>query len=192
MVCPIAESPNTDDKTKAIFKEFGYFNQDEKGLKCPMGSHVRRTNPRDHLVDHGQEDSIEMIRKHQLLRRGRVFGPPLVDSMNPEDILKLKKDDGEKRGLHFICLNVDISRQFEFVQSIWAQSPKFAGLYNDGDPIIGARVTEENTKNDEFISKSESSPIRNKYKHLPQFTTVVGGSYFFLPGIRALKFISNE
>ena len=32
-------------------------------------------------------------------------------------------------------------------------------------------------------------PVRKKLKGLPAFTTVKGGAYFFLPGIRALRFL---
>ena len=34
-------------------------------------------------------------------------------------------------------------------------------------------------------------PIRKKITGLPAFTTVRGGAYFFLPGIRALRFLAD-
>ena len=33
-------------------------------------------------------------------------------------------------------------------------------------------------------------PIRKTIRGLPAFTTVRGGAYFFLPGIRALKWLA--
>ena len=42
---------------------------------------------------------------------------------------------------------------------------------------------------DEFTCPA--TPLRRKYKGLPQFTQVVGGAYFFLPGIKALRFIAH-
>ena len=51
------------------------------------------------------------------------------------------RDGGDwrrERGLHFICLNANIARQFEFVQHTWLNNPKFAGLYDDADPLVGA------------------------------------------------------
>ena len=33
-------------------------------------------------------------------------------------------------------------------------------------------------------------PIRRKIKGLPAFTTVKGGAYFFLPGIKALHYLA--
>ncbi len=188
---PITQYDSNTQNTYDIKKEknFGYADTDKKGLKCPFGAHIRRTNPRDQLIDHDKNDSTEMIRKHQLLRRGRAFGNPVADSMEPQDIINATTDTKEKRGLYFICINANIARQFEFVQSIWVNSAKFSGLYKDGDPIIGARITKGEYRNDEFTCPAV--PIRSKYTNLPQFTKTVGGSYFFLPSINALKFISQ-
>ena len=33
-------------------------------------------------------------------------------------------------------------------------------------------------------------PVRRKIKGLPAFTTVRGGAYFFLPGIKALNYLA--
>ena len=52
-----------------------------------------------------------------------------------------RPDDGEDRGLHFICVNANIARQFEFVQRAWVGSPKFAALYDDADPLIGRHAS---------------------------------------------------
>jgi hypothetical protein len=34
--------------------------------------------------------------------------------------------------------------------------------------------------------------VRRKYKGMPPFTKLVGGAYFFLPGLAALKFITRH
>jgi hypothetical protein len=34
-------------------------------------------------------------------------------------------------------------------------------------------------------------PIRRKITGLPAFTTVKGGAYFFLPGIKALNYLTT-
>lgn len=187
----LVNSPDNDnsDPSKPSDNNFGYWDNDITGIKCPFGSHIRRTNPRDHLpVSHSKNDSTEMIRKHQLLRRGRLFGDPLVKGLKPEDILKCESDD-ENRGLHFICLVGDLSRQFEFVQNVWVQSANFGGLFNDGDPLIGSRQKQGELINDEFTCPSNN--VRRKYKQIPQFTKLTGGSYFFMPGIKALKYIAS-
>ncbi len=48
------------------------------------------------------------------------MGLPVTETMNPHDSLKVKDIEGE-RGLHFICFNGDIGRQFEFIQNAWAK-----------------------------------------------------------------------
>jgi hypothetical protein len=35
-------------------------------------------------------------------------------------------------------------------------------------------------------------PIRKKIKGLPAFTTVRGGAYFFLPSLKALRFLATN
>ena len=41
--------------------------------------------------------------------------------------------------LHFICLNGNISRQFEFVQNAWLMNSKFNGMTGETDPLLGNR-----------------------------------------------------
>lgn len=187
---PLVKYPEYRDRDKKADIMIEY-SKDRLGQKCPFGAHIRRANPRDQLFSgRGDDDSKQMIRKHQLLRRGRVFGKPLVASMHPEDMLSKEKDDGIERGLHFICLSADISRQFEFVQNVWINNPVFGDLYNEVDPVIGTRLNSENSYNNDLTCPA--NPTQRKYKNIPQFTKVLGGSYFFLPGIKALRFIINS
>ena len=39
-------------------------------------------------------------------------------------------------------------------------------------------------------SKIPKRPIRQKITGLPAFTTVKGGAYFFLPGLKALRYLA--
>ncbi len=151
--------------------DFLYHNTDRDGLKCPIGSHIRRANPRDDL-EHDAEQSIITAKAHRILRRGVLYGPRLDENAS--------QDDGVERGLLFICVNADIRRQFEFVQQTWLNNPKFGGLRNNRDPIAA------NETHDMIIQRS---PVRQRLKDLPRFVTMRGGGYFFLPGIRALQFL---
>lgn len=183
---PLTVSPDRDDPKYANANEFKYAAKDAVGTGCPVGAHIRRANPRDALgAGRDDGDSVTMVRKHQMVRRGRPFGPPVVQSMDPREIIAAEPDK-HQRGLHFICLVGNISRQFEFVQRNWIQSANFGGLFKDGDPLTATRRSGENA-NDELTVPAE--PVRRKYKGMPQFTTLVGGGYFFLPGIAALRFI---
>jgi Dyp-type peroxidase family len=132
---PMVLSPDRDDPEKATANDFAYYASDVEGLRCPIGSHVRRANPRDSLDPKpGTQQSIAVGKRHRLIRRGREYGAAPA----PGTLLDAG-DDGVDRGLHFICLCGNISRQFEFVQATWASSPKFDGLHEDDDPLIGAR-----------------------------------------------------
>jgi len=185
---PLVESPDRDDAERDD-NTFKYAHKDGIGLACPVASHIRRANPRDALgAGRDHEDSVIMVRKHQMVRRGRPFGDPVSEKLKPDEILAAG-DDKKQRGLHFICLVGNISRQFEFVQRNWIQSANFGGLYKDGDPLTATRRSGDNA-NDEFTCPAE--PVRRKYKGMPQFTTLVGGGYFFLPGIAALRFIAGH
>ena len=190
---PLVTSPDKDDLDHARDNEFLY-DGDRVGVLCPRGSHIRRANPRDVLAveDRGTAASLLMVRKHQMIRRGRTFGAPVSETMDPRAILAARdKPDREPRGLHFLCLVGNIDRQFEFVQRAWIHAANFDSLFRDGDPITAARHPDGHPNpNNEFTCPA--TPLRRKYKHLPKFTTLVGGGYFFLPGIAALRFISRH
>jgi deferrochelatase/peroxidase EfeB len=156
---------------------------DPFGLHCPIGSHIRRTNPRDALNDDPQQ-SLELSNQHRIVRRGRSYGTPLVEDMDPAKLMGTP-DDRTERGLHFICLNAAIDRQFEFVQNLWANNPKFGGLYDDPDPLIGVLDGEKAT----FTVQKE--PVRCAYSDMPRFVQVRGGAYFFLPGIAAIRMLAD-
>lgn len=187
---PLVKSPDADNPQLADDNDFMYVRSgDADGLKCPIGSHVRRSNPRDALDPKpGSERSIEVGKRHRIVRRGRAYGPPAADSMRPGDIIG-KPDDGKERGLHFICFNTQIGRQFEFIQHTWVNSTKFDGLYEDDDPLIGDRGGTESHPAGGFTVQQE--PVRRRVTGMPRFVTVCGGGYFFMPGIRAVRYIAS-
>ncbi len=166
----LVKTPEGDDPALADDNDFGYHHSDPHGFACPIGSHVRRANPRDALdPDPGSPESIAVSNRHRLLRRGRVY----------------RNDDGET-GLHFLCIGANLSRQFEFVQHTWLANPNFAGLYDDADPLVGPRAARGAT----FTAPGQ--PVRQRYRDLPRFVTVRGGAYLFLPGLRALSWIAGD
>jgi Dyp-type peroxidase family len=179
---PLAMSPDTDREDLSKENEFGYHKQDAEGLGCPIGAHVRRANPRDSLDPNpGSDSSIALNRRHRILRRGRAYGPRLT----VDDALVAGAGDGVERGLHFMCLVGNIARQFEFIQHTWSNNPKFDGLYEEVDPMIGARGPNGGT----FTIPDR--PVRQRITGIPSFVTVRGGAYFFLPGIRALRYLAS-
>ncbi len=180
------------------------YELDPAGGRCPIGSHIRRANPRTgdfppgvtgfisrllKIFGFGQrrrdEDLVASSRFHRLLRRGREYGPLL----RPEDAVKPDAPQAE-RGLQFIALTANISRQFEFIQNAWLMNSKFSGVHQERDPLLGIReplLSGEST--DSFNHPDPEGPMHRACS-LPQFITVRGGGYFFMPGLRALRYIA--
>jgi Dyp-type peroxidase family len=201
-----AEIPGVGPGEKDIAANRFTYAADPDGVRCPFGAHVRRANPRTgdlppgtegpiarllrtlgFMQDTFRDDLVASTRFHRILRRGREYGTAL----SPEEALQPGSGD-EERGLHFICLCASISRQFEFVQNAWIASPKFNGLTDESDPLLGNRVPlPGNSATDVFSLPRPDGPAR-RVTGLPQFVTVRGGAYFFLPGIRALRYIAGE
>jgi deferrochelatase/peroxidase EfeB len=180
---PMAVSPDLDDPELSDFNDFGYGKADRDGLGCPIGAHIRRAHPRDSLdPDPGTDRSIELDKRHRLLRRGRAYGPPLP----PEERLADGASDDEPRGLYFICLCANVTRQFEFVQHTWINNRKFDGLYDDADPLVGRRDASGG------IFTVPRRPVRRRITGMPSFVTVHGGGYFFMPGLRALRYLASS
>ena len=175
---PLTLAPEHDDPAYEAANDFGFHALDQDGLRCPVGAHIRRANPRDSLPpDPGTPVSREVNRRHRLLRRGRAYGPD-------EDPADDEHRSDAEHGLHFQCLNTNLARQFEFVQHSWLNDPGFDGLAGVEDPVVGPRISGPGRFD------VPAQPVRRRYEGLPQFVTVRGGAYFFLPGIRALRFLA--
>ena len=173
---PLVLAPEADDPNLAEANDFGYHEHDRRGARCPIGSHIRRSNPRDSLDPRpGTTRSLEINRRHRILRRGREYGPPLPLEQ------ALAADDGAERGLHFICLNANIARQFEFVNQTWLNNPKFGELYDDADPFFAPGA---------FTIPTDG--VRERVTDVPRFVFVKGGAYFFLPGLAALRYLAGN
>ena len=176
---PLVLSPDADDPDmdRARLNAFRYHDQDPQGLRCPVAAHVRRTNPRESLdPDPGSDASLAVGKHHRLLRRGRSYGTRIPVEQALHD-----GHDGGPRGLYFLCLNTNLARQFEFVQQTWVNSPKFAGLYDEPDPIVAPGGS----------FSMPALPVRRRVTGVPRFVTVRGGGYFLLPGVRALRWLAS-
>ncbi len=180
---PLALAPDRDDAALGEANEFAYFEHDRHGARCPVGSHIRRANPRDSLDPKpGTSKSWAINRRHRILRRGREYGQE--ELLKPDEALRRDVAVGE-RGLHFICLNGNIARQFEFVNNTWLNSPKFAGLYDDADPLVAPSSPHGGT------FTVQSSSLRERVTDVPRFVSVRGGAYFFMPGLAATRSLAR-
>jgi deferrochelatase/peroxidase EfeB len=174
---PALDGSQPEQPRTPSLRDFTYYAEDAAGLRCPLGSHVRRANPRDALTNAVQgvlpEDAIAEANKHRILRRGRVF--------------KEKAADGKVRtGILFQCINTNLLRQFEFVQQTWVNNPKFNGLDAERDPLVGSGPS--NVPHELLIA---GGPQRRKLEDLSDYVTVRGGAYFFLPSYRALSYLAE-
>ena len=138
---PLVLAPDKDDPQLGAdslrTNDFSYANMDPHGYACPLGSHIRRMNPRDTAVN---------MQRRKMIRRGGTYGPPLPEGA-PED--------GKERGIAAFIGCASLIRQFEFAMNVWANDPNFHGLGNQRDPIIG-------TQDGTFDMTIPKRPIRKK------------------------------
>jgi deferrochelatase/peroxidase EfeB len=168
---PLVLAPTKDDPELGADKQrnndFNYGQMDPLGYACPVGSHVRRMNPRD---------TAHHMERRKMVRRGGTYGPHLPDDA-PED--------GVERGIASFLGGSSLVRQFEFTMNVWTNDPRFSELNNERDPIIG-------TQDGSYDMTIPKRPIKRTIRGLPSFTTIRGGAYFFLPGMRALRHLAGE
>ena len=153
-----------DSSTKAGRGKGFTYAKDPDGLRCPLGAHVRRANPRDAL---GWR--TERTKRHRIIRRGMPYGPVLDEGASERD----------ERGLIFVCLNASIARQFELIQSHWLLDGDAFGLGRDQDLLVAPADPEGKMtvhgRPPHFLAPQE------------QLVTTRGGEYLFVPGITALR-----
>ncbi len=186
---PLALSPNTDSPAGGISPEqmndFEYVNADgsgdPKGIRCPVGAHIRRVNPRGQPIA-GQGLPGGSNNSHRLIRRGMPYGPA-YDPAKPYD--------GIERGILFYFINSNIENQYEFVQRRWVNDSEFAGAVRlnpkSKDPLIGTQNPAESI----FAIPQANGGPPIEVKGLSTFVTTKAGAYLFLPSITAIKFIAT-
>ncbi|OBG24323.1 peroxidase [Mycobacterium sp. 852002-51057_SCH5723018] len=145
---------------------FNYKEMDPFGYAVPLGSHIRRLNPRDTTVN---------MNRRRMIRRGATYGDALPAGA---------EDDGADRGIAAFIICASLVRQFEFAQNVWINDRTFHELGNERDPICG-------TQDGTLEYKIPKRPIRKVLKGLPAFTTLTGGAYFFLPGMNGLRYLAR-
>lgn len=151
------------------------YGDDLNGLRCPVGAHIRRGNPRDAFGFNG-----ELVNRRRIMRRGLTYGKyvPEGEPVRDED----------EHGIIFMALNASLFRQFEFVQQQWIEYGNDLHQGNDKDLVIGNHggrgkcVLQGTTdpKNPPFICAG-----------LPNFVELRGGDYFFMPSLTALQMMAS-
>ena len=185
---PLALSPDTKSPAGEIPAEqlnnFEYVNADgsgdPKGLRCPVGAHMRRINPRGQPVT-GQGHPGGSNNTHRLIRRGLPYGPA-YDPKQPYD--------GIERGLLGYFINSNIENQYEFVLGEWMNKSEFAGAVRlppkSRDPMVGMQDPTESI----FVIPQANGPAI-KITGFSSFVTTRAAAYCFLPSVTAIRFISE-
>jgi cytochrome P450/deferrochelatase/peroxidase EfeB len=137
---------------------------DYRGAVCPIGSHIRRMNPRAATVA-GKPYT------RRLLRRGMPY--------------TLKKLGPDEKGLFGIFICADLERQYEFLLKVWANGDIAApGIRGTQDPILGAQSP--NTFSFEHPDTGAAVSFT-----VPRLVTTRGSVYLFMPGIAGLKHLAG-
>jgi len=183
---PITLSPDVDPVQYSDENDFRFMPLDPNGTRCPVGSHIRRANPRDSRVNDTPEASLNTSSRHRVLRRAMLYGDPLIsaeDTEWPKAPVDLQ-DDGVARGLQFVVLNADIQRQFEFVQQTWFNIPTFNAEFATKDPFVG-------DNNGTGYMTLQAEPYRQRIPHMPRFVRTRAAAYLFMPSLTALRFMTQ-
>lgn len=200
-----AGDPLVESADPAEGKNAFDYGTDPRGVRCPLGAHIRRTNPRSGDLPPGPPGFVSWLRRtlgfdaaaleldrvastrfHRLLRRGREYGALL-----PVEQALAGSPDEASAGINFVSLGADIARQFEFVQGAWIAAGHFDRLHGEADPLLGARPADDSDEAaDQFSIPQQIGPDLRLHG-LPQFVTLRGSAYFFLPGLRALRYLAT-
>ena len=147
------------------------YDEDPDGEKCPLQSHIRKVNPR-------QKD-IPLI-----VRRGSTYGKR---EKEPKDNPSFEELPLEGVGLLFMCYQKNIEKQFEFLQLVWANNPRFPGKQEPGiDAVIGQPDGSEASQQK---WPAQWNDQREKHKPFDFYgaVTLKGGEYFFAPSLYFLR-----
>lgn len=179
VLAPDLSSPNPPMPDEAL-NAFDYaprddhpaFYDDARGLRCPIGAHVRRLNPRGSRV-------MGKSYSRRLVRRNMPYGPELAPG---------EPDDGVDRGLmgYFLC--GDLETQWEFIQTTWVnQDLSTHGIRGTREPMGGAQPEGGGT----FTIPTADAPGPIVLRGLPNLVRTRGSAYCLLPGIGGLRYLAS-
>jgi len=158
--------PLPDDQ----LSDFDYFS-DPEGLRCPIGSHTRRGNPRD------AESFPSQFPDHRIVRRATPYGPPWDPSLG---------NDGIPRGLVGYFIGASLENQFEFIMQRWVNGQNFALNFSQPqgfDPVLGPNAPQ---------SSAFAFPPSGNVTGFEEFITTKGGLYCLLPSLPSLAWMASQ
>ncbi|KDN87497.1 Dyp-type peroxidase [Kitasatospora cheerisanensis] len=170
---PLAPPGSTVTGLGSDRNDFDYAN-DPAGRHTPWVAHIRRTHPRAFA---GVND--DHPKSHRLMRRGIPYGPAFTGG----------KDDGEDRGLMFVCYGTSLEQQFELVQQHWSNDPAFT----PGDPKADRHVPNGFDKVTGLAGKAAIGLEDGTHGtvDLRRFVRTTGALYAFTPSISTLRLLAE-
>jgi Dyp-type peroxidase family len=173
---PLTLAPTQDDPVLGADpwqnNDFTYAS-DPTGLEVPLGSHMRRMNPRDTKMA-----LLADVNVHRIIRRSTTYGAPYDPNALSE------QDDETPRGLYFIFISAKAMATMEFLQQEWVNNGNFMNLGDERDPNIGVQPPGAT-----FTIPQE--PVRRRIHGIEMFNVLRGGEYFFMPSLSALQWIAS-
>jgi Dyp-type peroxidase family len=174
---PLTLAPERDDPALGADplrnNDFTYA-ADPHGRQVPLGSHMRRMNPRD-----TQMAILADVNIHRIIRRSTTFGAPYDKNALTQ------QDDETPRGLYFIFLSAEAMATMEFLQQEWINNGNFMSLGDERDPNVGLQE-------DGATFTIPQAPVRRRIHGIETFNVLRGGEYFFLPSLSALRWLGEE
>jgi deferrochelatase/peroxidase EfeB len=181
---PLTLSPDSDEAKPPIapdrMNEFDYgpspdhptYYDDSRGLRCPVGAHIRRLNPRGSRV-------MGMPHGRRIMRRGMPYGPAIKEGQPPDD---------KRRGLVGWFLCGDLEMQFEFLQRVWVnQDLSTSGLRGTREPFVGTQPE----GGGRFAIRTADARDPIDLASMPNLVTTRGSVYCLLPGIGGLRYLAE-
>lgn len=161
---------------------------DTLGLKCPIGSHIRRNNPRNEAVI-GAGSQM-----HRIVRRAMPYGP----EYNPTQPVEAE------RGLTGYFINASISNQFEFIEGQWNDTATFVksatgpGGSKDGNAVFNISgedvflgVNDPATSSFTLAGIGANGKGNKTLTGFPRTIITRGGVYCFFPSISGLRYLAG-
>ena len=173
---PLALAPEHDDpQLGADPRRNGDFTyaDDPRGLKVPLGAHLRRMNPRDTNMA-----LLTDVNIHRIIRRGTTYGSPYDPNAMSE------QDDEAPHGAYFIFMSAKAMATIEFLQREWINNGNFMSLGTERDPIVGLQE-------DGAVFTIPEEPVRRRIHGIESFNVLRGGEYLFMPSLSALRWLGE-
>jgi deferrochelatase/peroxidase EfeB len=170
-VAPLKDDPTLGEDPQRN-NDFTYAH-DADGKQVPLGSHMRRMNPRDTNLP-----VLADVNIHRIIRRSTTFGAPYDPNALSD------RDDEIPRGLYFLFISAKAMATMEFLQREWINSGNFSGLSEERDPIVG--LQEEGG-----TFTIPKAPVRRRVHGIQTFNVLRGGEYFFIPSLSALQWLAD-